>query len=324
MYIRLFVQLAIRMNSLSYVKACFFAGFFLLTGCQGTPQTDQLAQQIPTDLPLSHTIENVPFYAQEQYYCGPTTLAEVFNFYGETINADTIAPHIFIPEKQGSLQLEMITATRQYNFLPYSTRGTLTLLMQLVSSDIPVIVFQNLSIQLLPQWHYAVVTGFNLADSTLTLHTGVTPDHTMSFALFEKTWGRGNYWLLAPVPPNTTSPFMDAYTYTRAAYDMLDVGKQEQAVAFLKTATNQWPDQWLAYFLLANYYLNSQPELSITWFEKGYHVGQYQSAYSNNYAHVLASSGNVSKAKEVLMLAQERFPENEDLNKTALAISAKH
>ncbi|MBQ4828684.1 PA2778 family cysteine peptidase [Alteromonas sp. MMG017] len=303
-------------------KACFFAGFLLLSGCQGTPQADRIALQKPSGVPLNHTINNVPFYAQEQFYCGPTTLSEVFEYYGHGVSASDLAPQIFIPDKEGSLQLEMITATRQYNFLPYTERGTLTKLMQLISSDIPVIVFQNLSIQMLPQWHYAVVTGFDLTSRTLTLHTGVTPNHTMSFELFEKTWGRGNYWLLAPVPSNKISDGMNPFTYVSAAYDMLEVGKGEQAVAFLQTATKQWPNQWLAYFLLGNYYLDEQPDKAVHWFEQGYQVGQNQAAYMNNYAYALANSGNITNAQTIINEALLRFPDDENVKKTASTIKA--
>jgi tetratricopeptide (TPR) repeat protein len=305
-----------------FFRACFIAGFLLLGGCQGTPQADRIALQKPSGVPLSHTINNVPFYAQEQFYCGPTTLSEIFEYYGHSISANEIAPKIFIPDKEGSLQLEMITATRQYDFLPYAERGTLTKLMQLVSSDIPVIVFQNLSIQLLPQWHYAVVTGFDLTTRTMTLHTGLTPNHTMSFELFEKTWGRGNYWLLAPVPPNKISDKMNSFTYISAAYDMLEVGKDEQAIAFLGTATKQWPNQWLAYFLLGNYYLDEQPEKAVKWFEEGYQVGQSQAAYINNYAYALASNGNLAKAQILIEEALLRFPNDDNVKKTALTIKA--
>lgn len=301
-----------------FTKACLIAGFLLLAGCQGTPQTDQLANVTPIGLAREHRIENVPFIAQQQYYCGPTTLAEVFGFYGTPVSADEIAPKIFIPEKEGSLQLEMVTATRQYQYLPYQTQGSLTLLMQLVSDDIPVIVFQNLSISWLPQWHYAIVTGFDLPNQTLTLHTGVTKDHEMSFSLFEKTWGRGNYWLLAPVPPQVTSEHMVPFTYVSAAYDMLKVAKnnseqQEQALQFLQSATNQWPSEWLAYFLLGNFYLDAQPDVAGGWFEKGYEYGKDQKPYLHNYTLALIKTGQQQRARVVLNHALNTFPNDADL-----------
>lgn len=305
------------------IKACFLAGFLLLAGCTATPQSEQLRAAHPTGLSEASYIDNVPFYAQQQYYCGPTTLSEVFTFYGNPVSAEEIAPKIFIPEREGSLQLEMVSATRQYGFLPYAERGTMTQLFRLVDDNIPVIVFQNLSIQLLPQWHYAVVIGYDLPAGTVTLHTGVTPDHTMSFELFEKTWARGNYWYMAPLPPETTSPALDAFTYTSAAYDMLKVGEIESAISFLQAATTQWPDQWLAYFLLANHYLESKPKQAIAWFDRGYHVGQYQAAYMYNFAHVLAEQGCDKQASKVLEQALSRFPQDLALHKTRQALTKR-
>ena len=302
------------------IKACFLAGFLLLAGCTATPQSEQLRAAHPTGLSEASYIDNVPFYAQQQYYCGPTTLSEVFTFYGNPVSAEEIAPKIFIPEREGSLQLEMVSATRQYGFLPYAERGTLAQLFRLVDDNIPVIVFQNLSIQLLPQWHYAVVIGYDLPAGTVTLHTGVTPDHTMPFELFEKTWARGNYWYMAPLPPETTSPALDAFTYTSAAYDMLNVGRTDAALAFLESATRQWPDQWLAYFLLANHYLEAQPEQAIYWFDKGFHTGQYQAAYMNNFAHVLAGQGCVMQAAKIVEQALKVFPDDASLKRTQLSI----
>ena len=83
----------------------------------------------------------------------------MFGYYGESTSPNDIAPKLFIPSKEGSLQLEMVSATRQFGFLPYTGRGTLTSIMSLVKDDIPVIVFQNLSIQLLPHGTTLLLLG---------------------------------------------------------------------------------------------------------------------------------------------------------------------
>lgn len=297
-------------------KACYLAGFLLLSACQGTPQADKLSAQTLTLLPASKTIENVPFYPQQAFYCGPTTLAEVFNFYGVTVSADEIAPNLFIPNKEGSLQLEMVGSSRRYGFLPYSERGSLSQIMKLINDDIPVIVFQNLSVQMLPQWHYALVIGYDKEERTFTLHTGLTPNHSMSFELFERTWARANYWFLAPVPPDISSQEMNSFVYTSAAYDLLKIGKPRLAISFLKTATTQWPSEWLAYFLLANHFVDVDHDAAIDWFEKGYHVGKFESAYLNNYAYALIKSKRYEQAKIILTKALKDFPNNQTLLKT--------
>ncbi|MDC8830799.1 PA2778 family cysteine peptidase [Alteromonas gilva] len=261
----------------------------------------------------AHVIKDVPFYPQQAFYCGPTTLAEVFSFYGEPVSPNQIAPKLFIPEYEGSLKVEMVSATRQFDLLPYTDNGNLQQIIQLVSDDIPVIVFQNLSIALFPQWHYAVVIGFDLERREIELHTGVTPNHRMSFELFEKTWRRGDYWFLAPVPPQHTSSTMKYFVYTSAAFDMLKLGQTTQALNFLQTAIQRWPNEWLAYFLIANHFLADNPGDAIAWFKKGYHVGQYHSAYLNNFAIALQQSGCAAQAQKVLQFALQRFPDDDRL-----------
>ncbi|NVK56598.1 MAG: PA2778 family cysteine peptidase [Alteromonadaceae bacterium] len=297
-------------------QACFIAGLFLLTACQNTPQSDKIhidPSLIKTDV---HVIKSVPFYPQQAFYCGPTTLSEVFAFYNKQVSPNQIAPKLFIPEQEGSLKVEMISAARQFDFLPYADNGNLQQIIQLVSDDIPVIVFQNLSISLFPQWHYAVVIGFDLEHREVELHTGVTPNHRMSFELFEKTWRRGDYWFLAPVPPNQTSTAMKYFVYTNAAYNMLKLGQTTQALRFLQTAIRRWPDEWLAYFLIANHLLQESPTEAIKWFEKGYHVGQFQSVYLNNFAIAFQQSGCTAQATKVIQLAMHRFPDDDTLKAT--------
>jgi hypothetical protein len=54
------------------------------------------------------------------------------NFYGHSTTPEGIAPSLFIPGREGSLQLEMISAARTYGLLPYSTNSSLDTLFSLV------------------------------------------------------------------------------------------------------------------------------------------------------------------------------------------------
>ena len=55
----------------------------------------------------------------------------------------------------------------------------------------------------------------------------------MSLELLKER-GEEEYWYLAPVPPNVTSPEMTPFTYVSAAYDMLKVGDKARSLAFLE------------------------------------------------------------------------------------------
>ncbi|MCU4677271.1 PA2778 family cysteine peptidase [Catenovulum sp. 2E275] len=294
-------------------KASIIAGFLLgLTACQTPPHTQMLLQNPPNIAP-QHIIADVPFYPQQDYYCGPTTLAEVANFYGQNHTPEQIAPNTFVPERKGTLQIEMKAAARQLGFLAYTEQGDLTQLLSLVEQDIPVIVLQNNSIELMPKWHYAVVIGYDMQAQQVILHTGVTESHRLNFATFERTWARGQYWMLAMLPPQTANNQLNAFIYTKAAQDLLDTNQQNIGQSALKTATLQWPDNWLAYFLLANNQIKQSPQTALDWFAKGFEYGKQQTAYLNNYAYALGLANCYSEAKNMIEQALKLSPEDENL-----------
>lgn len=286
---------------------------FTLIGCQTPPQTRQLLTA-PPDIARQHQIAQVPFYPQQDYFCGPTTLSEVAGFYGLNKSPAAIAPDTFIPGRQGTLQIEMAAATRQLGMLAYvQPRATMAQLLSLVAENIPLIVLQNNSIAWLPQWHYAVVIGYDLDAAEVILHTGVTPEHRLNFATFERTWQRGNYWLLAMLPGNKASQQLDPFLYTKAGQDLLATRQSVIGVEALSTATQQWPDYWLPYFLLGNHYFSEQPLVAAAWFEKGLGGAQQQAAYLNNYAILLSGLNCHGKAAGLINAALKLAPEDTNL-----------
>lgn len=294
----------------------FVSILLLLTACQTPMQTKVLLSDNHFGF-SQHTIPNVPFYPQQAFFCGPTTLSEVINFYGGNAAPKDIAPATFIPELEGTLQVEMISSARQNGLLAYAERGSLTQLLGLVKDNIPVIVLQNNSISMFPMWHYAVVIGYDLAEESIILHTGETKAHKLNLATFERTWQRGNYWFLAAVPGNVSSQHFNKFIYTKAAQDLLSTGKTGAGLTAMQRASQEWQDYWLPYFLLANHYLPTNPRIAAQWYQKGYQLApagvQTQVPYLNNYAYVLAKLGCKDKANILIERALALSPEAESV-----------
>jgi hypothetical protein len=288
------------------------AFILLLQGCMTAPQTNLLLQQ-STTLPTAHEIPNVPFFPQEEYYCGPTTLAEILNFYDQEVVPEAIAPTLFIPERRGSLQIEMVASIRQYGMLGYAVQGDLNQLLALVSEDKPVIVLQNQRLSWYPLWHYALVIGYDLETQTVILHTGVDERRIVSMELFENTWRKGNYWLLAAIPPEQSSDQFDPFLYLSAARDLIEVGQEQAGITALETATNQWSDYWLSYFLLGNYFLQRNPQVALNWFKKGALAGSNETTYLNNYAYALLFNDCAGQALEIIQRATALDPDSASL-----------
>jgi tetratricopeptide (TPR) repeat protein len=267
----------------------------------------------PPDIARQHLVPNVPFHSQEDFFCGPTTLAEVAGFYGLKQTPQQIAANTFIPGLEGSLQIEMVAATRQVGMLAYAQNGNMQQLLSLLAENIPVIVLQNNAIAWFPQWHYAVVIGYDLDSAEVILHTGVTEAHRLNFSTFERTWRRGKYWMLAMLPSDKTSKHLDPFIYAKACQDAISTQQSSVGVAALKTASQQWPDYWLPYFLLGNYYFSTQPLAAANWFAQGLPLAQQEVSYLNNYAMLLSELGCDVKAKELIAQALQIAPDDSNL-----------
>jgi hypothetical protein len=294
-------------------QTCLLAGLLiLLSACQTPIQTKQLLTA-PPNIARQYFIPEVPFYPQQQFFCGPTTLSEVAGFYGLKQSPATIAPNTFISGLDGTLQIEMIAATRQLGLLAYAQRANMSQLLSLVADNIPVIVLQNNAIALLPQWHYAVVIGYDLDTAEIVLHSGITAAHRLNFATFERTWRRGNYWMLAMLPSNKASKHLDPFIYTKACQDLLNTHQVDTGIAALNTATKQWPEYWLPYFLLGNHYFSTEPLVAATWFLQGLAFAQHEIAYLNNYAMLLSTLHCHSNATALIAAALLVSPDDANL-----------
>ena len=86
----------------------------VLAGCAATSQTRLLLDEPPADLPPQRELVDVPFFPQERYQCGPAALATVLDYSGREVGPDELVPLVYVPERQGSFQVEMLAATRRH------------------------------------------------------------------------------------------------------------------------------------------------------------------------------------------------------------------
>ncbi|MES2976950.1 MAG: PA2778 family cysteine peptidase [Pseudomonadota bacterium] len=242
------------LSASNWLRAPAAAGVFvaalLLVGC-ATPQVTRLAESAEAALPQTAQIANVPFFPQEEYQCGPAALAMVAQHAGVSVLPDDLTNQVFLPGRQGSLQVEMLAASRRQGLLAYPLAPQLSDLLREVAAGNPVLVLQNLTFSFSPLWHYAVVTGYDRSKNTITLHSGVTETLVMSLFTFERTWARGAYWSMVALPPSRlpATAQADAFAVASAA---LERAKPDAAQIAWRTALGKWPDQRAALLGLGN------------------------------------------------------------------------
>ena len=213
----------------------------LLCGC-ASPQMSGLENHWPQDLPQRSEIVDVPFYPQEDYECGPAALAMLLQAAGVGATPEQLLDQVYLPGRKGSLQVELLAASRRHGLPAYLLQPRIEDLLREVAAGNPVLVLQNLSLPIYPVWHYAVVIGYDREHKLLRLHSGRTPRLEMSLFTFERTWARGGSWAMLALPPErlpvTAEPL--AMLESLTALERVQPG---QAGIGYATALQRWPTQ---------------------------------------------------------------------------------
>lgn len=216
----------------------------LMAGCASTPpQVSALESKWPAHLPARVDLSSrTPFIAQDDYECGPAALAMLLQSNGKRASIESLKPQVFLPGRQGSLQTEMLVATRRQGLPAYQLPPRLDALLSELAAGHPVIVFQNLSLDLYPVWHYAVAVGYDRERRMLLLHSGKTRRQEIELPVFERTWARGDYWAMTTLPLDQVPASLDG-AQTGTALSALERLHPAAARQGYLTALTRWPGE---------------------------------------------------------------------------------
>lgn len=236
------------------VRARLIAGVFFLIwlgGC-ATPQTQALLKASSRQLPQQVELSKVPFYPQETHQCGPASLAMVLNAGGAAVTPQDLTPQVYLPGLAGSLQVEMLAATRRNGLLAYELAPKLDDLLTEVAAGSPVVVLQNLALSWYPVWHYAVVVGYDLKREEIILRSGLERRQVLPFTTFEHTWERAGHWAMLALPPGRMPRTVTEAAYVAAAVALEKAAPPKNAAAAYEVALKHWPRNLAARIGLGN------------------------------------------------------------------------
>jgi tetratricopeptide (TPR) repeat protein len=287
------------MNGFSRAGRLALVGLLCLcaAGCATPPQSASLLRQAPAELREAVALPDIPFFAQDQYQCGPAALATVLVASGIDVTPDALVPLVYVPERQGSFQVELVAAARSFGRVAYTLPPTLDALLGEVRNGSPVLVLQNLGLASLPKWHYAVVKGYDLERRKLLLNSGVHEDYEVSLGTFERTWARGGHWGLAVVTPGQVPLSAEALPYFNAVVALELGGYTEPARAAYEAGLARWPDDQNLLMAYGNL-LYGTGELDAA-AESFRAVTQHHPSYApahNNLAQLLFELGELEEA----------------------------
>jgi tetratricopeptide (TPR) repeat protein len=238
----------------------------LLGACASTPQTAALLQQqaaatatadsaspaiaatqastvaATAALPPAALIDDLPFFAQDDYQCGPAALATMLLHSGIERSPEDLVPLVYVPGRKGSFQIEMSATARQAGLLVYTLQPSLEALLQEVAAGHPVLVLQNLALDWLPRWHFAVVKGYDLQRRELLLNSGRIENYRVKLQVFERTWARAGHWAQVLLPPAQLPATASPQPLFQALAALQEVGQTESAAQAYDSALQRWPD----------------------------------------------------------------------------------
>lgn len=216
----------------------------VLGGCASltASQTRALLHQPPPDLPPRVEWTQVPFFPQEINQCGPAALATALGAVGVSIAPEVLGTAVFVPAREGSLQIEMLAAPRWHGQIATRLRPDLISLLREVAAGQAPVVLLNLGLSIQPLWHYAVVVGYDLPAGQILLRSGTVKREVMLMSTFEHTWARSSQWAFVVLPPDRLPAQADEAAVTEARVAFERVAPAPLAARAYRTALQRWPD----------------------------------------------------------------------------------
>jgi tetratricopeptide (TPR) repeat protein len=280
----------------------------LLAGCASL-ETPRL-QTDPGQLPPEAAVAGVPFYAQQDHYCGPASLAMVLSWAGEPVSQEAVAPQVFTPGREGAFAADVLAAARRRGYLAVPVTGMRDLLTELAAGH-PVLVLQNRGLDWLPRWHFAVAVGYDLPAGELHLHSGRDPDRRVALTTFERTWLRAEQWGLVVLPPGRLPATAGATAVLEAVVGLERAERLAAAEKAYAAAAQRWPQRLGAWIGLANArYGQGDRDGAVAALRRGLEHHPRAAAAWNNLAVILGELGRreeaVAAARRAVELAEGR------------------
>ncbi|MFZ4550730.1 MAG: PA2778 family cysteine peptidase [Aquabacterium sp.] len=288
------------------MAACMLA--FCLQGCADLLATQSRAVMAhpPAGMAPVAELRDVPFFPQTENQCGPAALATAMGAVGVQVPPQALESAVFLPARQGSLQIEMLAAARRHELVATRIGSDLPSLLREVAAGHAPVVLLNLGLSVQPLWHYAVVVGYDLRAGEAVLRSGTTERQILPLSTLEFSWARSGNWAFVVLPPGQLPTTSDEAAITEALLAFERVAPASKAAQAYAPALAKWPDSLLLGLGLANsLYAAGQTDLAGQEYQRVLQKHDSAAAW-NNWATLLSERGEWRAAHDAAMRAVSR------------------
>ncbi len=221
----------------------------------------------------------------------------MLNYSGIPVTPEELRDQVYLPEREGSLQVEILSTIRRHGRIPYLLTPHVEALLEELRADHPVLVLQNLALSWYPRWHYAVVVGYEPIDRNIVLRSGTRKRHVVPIELFERTWRRGDYWAVLAIKPGELPATAEEERYLEAVVPLERLERWDDLQSAYRAAVAHWPRSLIAQMGLGNsYYARGDFPKASEAFRDAVAIHPQAAAAHNNLAFVLARMGKLNEA----------------------------
>lgn len=258
------------------------------TGCTHRAETGRGDGVFAAPAPARTQLGHVPLVVQEDEQCAAASLFMVSQSLQLSTPHDHWKSQVFTPGREGALPSDMLTAPRR-NGLNAFLLDTPQQLPQALAEGYPAIVLLNLRFDWWPQWHYAVVTGYDREADFVTLHAGRDKSEKWGINLFDRLWQRAGNWGVVLSPATRLPQFATAEQAMRSAIGLEKANQLKAAYVAYHRIGERFSDQCTAFIGMGNtaYKLEQIPAASRAW-QQAAGFAKCADAARNNLAEISA------------------------------------
>lgn len=219
------------------VLVSVLVSLLLLGGCANAPLPSSI-ERLPERVELS----GVPFFAQRSYQGAPGALAMALMQQGVVTTPGLIAEQLQLPEQQAHIEQRLHTIVQGHGLLVYPLTAGLPEMLAQVTAGFPVLLRYNQGVGWLSAPRYAVLVGYDRAEQSLLLRSGLQRRESIDFADFQSAWRSAGQWAVLVQAPAQLPAEVNRARWLTATTALEDAGQTLAASNAARTLGRQNPD----------------------------------------------------------------------------------